>query len=301
VLLGGIILGLVGWINQDYLKEQINWFWTMRPYRVANIDPHVLKPEAERVLKPGATFRECASNCPEMVVLPAGGFMMGSPGTEAGREGPQHKVTIGHPFAVAKFDVTFADWDACVAVGGCPSPKEGRAIDAGWGPGRGQKPVTYVSWEDAKAYAAWLSTMTGKTYRLLTEAEWEYAARGGTTTAYFWGDEIGKGNANCDGCGSQWDKLQASPVGSFKPNAFGLYDMAGNVMQWVEDCWHEDYNGAPSDGSAWIRGECTFRVARGGNYYDGPQYLHSAYRHFLGPNIRLPSFGFRLGRTLLPP
>jgi TIR domain/Sulfatase-modifying factor enzyme 1 len=137
VLLGGIILGLVGWINQDYLKEQINWFWTMRPYRVANIDPHVLKPEAERVLKPGATFRECASNCPEMVVLPAGGFMMGSPGTEAGREGPQHKVTIGHPFAVAKFDVTFADWDACVAVGGCPRPERRPGHRCGLGPGPG--------------------------------------------------------------------------------------------------------------------------------------------------------------------
>ena len=123
VLLVGIIAGLVGWINQAYVKEQMNWYMTMRPYRVANVDPYVLKPEAERALKPLASFRECAKDCPEMIVIPAGSFMMGSPATEKGRytnEGPQHKVTIAKPFAVSKFDVTFADWDACVSVGGCP-------------------------------------------------------------------------------------------------------------------------------------------------------------------------------------
>jgi formylglycine-generating enzyme required for sulfatase activity len=148
----------------------------MRPYRVANVDPYVLKPEAERALNPGDTFRECAKDCPEMIVVPSDEFMMGSPTTEKGRDnneddgqGQQHKVTIAKPFAVSKFDVTFVEWDACVSVGGCP--KEGRAHDNGWG--RSKQPVIYVSWDDAKAYAAWLSTMTGKTYRLLTEAEWE--------------------------------------------------------------------------------------------------------------------------------
>jgi formylglycine-generating enzyme required for sulfatase activity len=128
---------------------------------------------------------------------------------------------------VSKFDVTFADWDTCVSVGGCP--QEGRAGDAGWG--RGTRPVIYVSWGDAQTYVAWLSRMTGKAYRLLNEAEWEYAARAGSTTAYFWGEEFGKDHANCNGCGSQWDNRQTSPVESFKPNEFGLHDMAGNVWQ----------------------------------------------------------------------
>ena len=296
VLLVGIIAGLVGWINQAYVKEQMNWYMTMRPYRVANVDPYVLKPEAERALKPWQCFRECAKDCPEMVVVPAGEFMMGSPATEKGRydnEGPQHTVTIAKPFAVSKFDVTFADWDACVSVGGCP-----QVGDSGFG--RGTRPVINVSWDDAQQYVAWFSKMTGQPYRLLTEAEWEYAARAGSTTAYFWGDEIGKGNANCNGCGSQWDNRQTSPVGSFKPNAFGLYDMAGNVWQWVQDCYHDNYDGAPTDGSAWTIGDCN-------------QPCRS--RRFLGqrstgPPLRQPhrgttddrdnDIGFRLGRTLTP-
>src|SRR5262249_12149416 len=159
----------------------------------ANVDDYVLTPAKESALKPGDAFQECSKDCPEMVVVPAGKFMMGSPINEKGRsipdnEGPQHSVTIARPFAVSKFDVTFADWDACVDVGGCP--QEGRAGDAGWG--RGKQPVINVSWDDAQAYVAWFSRMTGKTYRLLTEAEWEYAARARTKTAYYWGDEIGK-------------------------------------------------------------------------------------------------------------
>src|SRR5262249_13040831 len=155
--------------------------------------------DAERALKPGDSFRECAKDCPEMVVVPAGAFMMGSPSDEKGRggsEGPQHKVTIARPFAVSKFELTFADWDASVSVGGCPEEVKGR--DGGWG--GGSRPVSYVSWYGAKAYVTWLSRMTGRESRLLSEAEWEYAARTGTTTAYSWGDEIGKNNANCMGC-----------------------------------------------------------------------------------------------------
>jgi formylglycine-generating enzyme required for sulfatase activity len=298
VLLVGIILGLVGVVEEAYVKEEWNWVWTMRPYRVANFNPHVLTPEAERALKPGAAFRECAQDCPEMIVMPAGEFLMGSPATENGRvddEGPQHKVTIARPFVVSKFDVTFADWDACVSVGGCP--QEGRAADAGWG--RGTRPVIYVSWDDAQGYAAWLSRMTGKTYRLLTEAEWEYAARAGTTTAYYWGDEVGKENANCNGCGSQWDNRQTSPVGSFKPNAFGLYDMAGNVFQWVQDCYHPNYDGAPPNGSAWTSGDCSSpRVFRGGSWRYDPQGLRSAGRTWYASDLRGITGGFRVGRTL---
>ena len=221
---------------------------------------------------------------------------MGSPATEKGRytnEGPQHKVTIARPFAVSKFDVTFADWDACVSVGGCP-----QVSDSGYG--RGTKPVINVSWDDAQQYVAWFSKMTGQPYRLLTEAEWEYAARAGTTTAYYWGDEIGKGNANCNGCGSQWDNRQTSPVGSFKPNAFGLYDMAGNVWQWVQDCYHDNYNGAPTDGSAWTSGDCSRRVVRGGSWDDDPQDLRAASRDRGSSGGRDDVLGFRVGRTLTP-
>jgi formylglycine-generating enzyme required for sulfatase activity len=225
-----------------------------------------------------------------------GDFLMGSSASEKGRfdyEGPQHKVTIAKAFAVSEFDVTFADWDACVAVGGCPQ------VSAS-GMGRGMKPVINVTWDDAQQYVAWLSRMTGKPYRLLSEAEWEYAARAGKTTAYAWGDEIGTGNANCIGCGSQWDNRETSPVGSFKPNAFGLYDMAGNVWQWVQDCHHNDYNGAPDDSSAWTGEDCSRRVARGGSWGLNPLELRSAVRDWGATDSRSNGIGFRLARTLNP-
>jgi formylglycine-generating enzyme required for sulfatase activity len=141
--------------------------------------------------------------------------------------------------------------------------------------------------------------MTGRPYRLLSEAEWEYAARSGATTAYPWGDQIGKGNANCRGCGSEWEG-RTSPVGSFKPNAFGLYDMAGNVWQWVQDCYHEDYKEAPADGSAWIRENCSRRVVRGGSWYNDPQVLRAADRDRVTTDFRGNDLGFRVGRTLTP-
>jgi formylglycine-generating enzyme required for sulfatase activity len=252
-------------------------------------------PERERALKPKDIFKECAT-CPEMVVVPGGSFIMGSPTTEKGRypnEGPQHKVTIARPFAVSKYDVTFADWDACVSVGACP-----KAADSGYG--RDTKPVINVGRDDAQIYVAWLSRMTGQPYRLLTEAEWEYTARAGTATAYFWGDEIGKGNANCNGCGSEWDDKQTSPVGSFKPNAFGLYDMAGNVFQWVQDCYLDNYKEAPTDGSAWTSGDCSRRVVRGGSWDGFPQGLRAAYRFRYSTGDRNDGLGFRVGRTLTP-
>jgi formylglycine-generating enzyme required for sulfatase activity len=296
-LLIGIIAGLIGWINQSTIKEEKNWFFVMRPYMVSQVRPYGLSPDAERALTPGDTFRECAKDCPEMIVLPEREFTMGSPVSEKGRsdnEGPEHRVTLARPFAVSKYDVTFADWDACVKVGGCP--QEGQASDGGWG--RGRQPVIYVSWDDAKAYVAWLSRMTGKEYRLLSEAEWEYAARAGTKTTYYWGEEIGNDNANCVGCGSHWDGNQPAPVGSFPPNAFGLYEMLGNVWQWVEDCYHENYEGAPTGGSAWTAGDCNHRVVRGGSYVLNLRGIRSAFRSWHPTDIRISYLGFRVARTL---
>jgi formylglycine-generating enzyme required for sulfatase activity len=297
VLLVGIIAGLVGWINQSYLKEQMNWLFVMRPYMVSQVRPYVLSPDREQALKPGDSFQECAKDCPEMVVVPAGEFTMGSPSDEKGRndnEGPQHRVTIARPFAVSKYDVTFADWDACVSVGGCP--QEGGASDAGWG--RDRRPVIFVSWHDAKAYVAWLSKMTSKPYRLLTEAEYEYAARAGTTTAYYGGGETGKNNANCSGCGSQWDRRQTAPVASFAANAFGLHDMQGNIGQWVEDCYHPNYDGAPADGGAWLALPCQHRVWRGGGWNVNPQFLRAGRRAWNASVNQGNALGFRVARTL---
>jgi formylglycine-generating enzyme required for sulfatase activity len=222
----------------------------------------------------------------------------GSPESEKGRypdESLPHPLTIANPFAVGRFAVKFEEWDACVADGGCNGYKP-----ADQGRGRGQRPVINVGWDDTKTYLAWLSRITGKTYRLLTEAEWEYAARAGTTTAYYWGDEIGRGNANCNGCGSAWDNRETSPVGSFAANEFGLYDMAGNVWQWVEDCHHDNYNRAPTDGSAWTSKCARDRVLRGGSWHYTPRGLRSANRYRYSSVERLDDLGFRVARTLTP-
>jgi formylglycine-generating enzyme required for sulfatase activity len=221
---------------------------------------------------------------------------MGSPegqGTEDER--PQHDVIIAKPFAASKFEVTFDEWDACVAYGDC-NPE---VSDSGWG--RGRQPVINVSWNDAQRYVAWLSRMTGKPYRLLSEAEWEYAARAGAPTIYSWGDEIGKGNANCKGCGSRWDGYKPAPVGSFAANAFGLLDMHGNVFEWIEDCFHENYSTAPKNGSAWTVGaDCNARIIRGGSWWTDLSALRSAYRYRNTSATGWDSLGFRAGRTLAP-
>jgi formylglycine-generating enzyme required for sulfatase activity len=294
LLLVGMIVGLVGWINQRYINEQINWYVTLRPYAAASFWPHVLTPQAESALQTLQSFRECAQDCPEMIAVPAGEYTMGSPAAEPGRnpnEGPQHKIVVSKRFAVSKNLVTFADWDACERVGSCP-----RAADVGWE--RGRQPVIHVSWNDAQQYIGWLAKMTGRPYRLLTEAEWEYAARAGTTTAYYWGDAVGTNNANCNGCGSQWDNQHPSPVGTFNPNAFGLYDMAGNVFEWVQDCYNDNYNRAPTDASAWTSGDCIDRVVRGGSWNTNPNYARSAFRNRNSAEIRFNYLGFRVARSL---
>jgi formylglycine-generating enzyme required for sulfatase activity len=229
---------------------------------------------------------------PEMVVIPAGSFTMGCPPGEKGfnHERPPHPVMFARPFAVGKFAVTFDEWDACIADGGCGGY---RPSDQGWG--RGRWPVINVNWDDANAYVAWVSKKTGKPYRLLADAEYEYAE-----TAYPWGNEIGKNNANCNDCGSPWDGKQTAPVGSFAPNQFGLYDMAGNVWDWVEDCYYDTYHGAPSDGSAWITGDCSKRVIRGGGWRSHPGILRSASRIRYPTDYRSNNIGFRVARALTP-
>jgi formylglycine-generating enzyme required for sulfatase activity len=251
---------------------------------------------AQEALAPGSDFKECASGCPVMIVIPAGKFTMGSPENALDRnasEGPPHEVTIAKPFAVSKFEITFEEWDACVAAAVCPR------IPDHWG--RAKMPVINVSWVDAKQYVTWLSQLTGKQYRLLTEAQWEYAARAGSTTNYPWGDDPGTGNANCDGCGSQWDLQQTAPVGSFKPNGFGLYDMHGNVWEWVEDNWHDTYDGAPTDGSAWPQGgDLSYRVIRGGSWRNETELVRTAVRFKRNASVRFDTLGFRVARTMQP-
>ncbi len=246
-----------------------------------------------------------AAKTPETVVIPAGQFLMGSTTADRGRvasEGPQHQVTIKQ-FAMGKYDVTFDEWDACVAAGGCNAY---RPDDRGWG--RGNRPVIYVSWSDAQNYVKWLSGLTGQSWRLPTEAEWEYATRAGTTSAFYWGDSANHDHANygadecCQGVRlgkDQW--INTSPVGSFPPNQFGLYDTVGNVYQWLQDCAHDNYNGAPVDGSAWLNGndsECGYRSLRGGSWYYFPENVRSAMRFTLPAELRFNFIGFRVVRDL---
>src|SRR5215208_4891528 len=255
-----------------------------------------VEQEKTQAAKPGSEFKECANGCPVMIVLPAGKFIMGSPENEPDRhasEGPAHQVTVAKPFAVSKFEVTFDDWDACVAAAACS-----RAPDS-WG--RGDMPVINVSWNDAKQYVAWLSQVTGEEYRLLTESEWEYAARAGANTPYSWGEDPATGDANCDGCGSYWDRKQTASVGSFKPNAFGLFDMHGNVWEWVEDSWHDNYDGTPSDGSAWLQGsDPSYRVVRGGSWRNEREFVRAAVRFKRNANVRFDTLGFRVARAIEP-
>jgi formylglycine-generating enzyme required for sulfatase activity len=296
-----VIAALIGWIG-PLLGAQWRWYTMARPFAASNFSPYVLRPAAEPNIKPKQIFRECVAEpgsdfCPEMVVVPAGSFTMGSPDTETGRdtdEGPPHPVTIAEPFAVSKYEVTFDEWDTCVTYGSCD-----KGSDANWG--RGPRPIIYVTWGDAQRYVAWLGQMTGEPYRLLTEAEYEYAARAHTQTPFSWGEDIklnGRAMADCNGCGSKWDNIQTAPVGAFLANGFGLYDMAGNVWEWVQDCYHSSYRGAPADGSAWTSGDCNLRVVRGGSWSAVPRNIRAAVRYNVSSDLRDRHFGFRVARTL---
>lgn len=290
--------------------------------------------------KPGVTFRDCAE-CPEMIVIPKGTFLMGSPPTEVGRnenEGPQHKVSVRR-FAAGIYPVTRAEYAAFVREtrrpqdGGCTVWRTGMPADEkdalfkdsskDWSnPGFKQTdrdPAVCVSWDDAQAYVRWLNgKLCGSQkittcpkgagrYRLLTEAEWQYSARGGTTTPYYWGDRVTHDNANygmekCPPCGPKiqdrdlWD--YTSPVGSFAFNRFGLFDLVGNAYQWVEDCWNDNYVGAPSDGSAWATGKCNVRVSPGSDWMEDGSFLRVAHRDLGATDERNQFTGLRVAKTL---
>jgi formylglycine-generating enzyme required for sulfatase activity len=262
-----------------------------------------------------------APEAPRMTIVPAGEFIMGSAEGEPDRrqeEGPQHRVRIAHPFAVGTYQVTRDEYAAFVADTNHPDPESCYARDASgnagelkganWhNPGFAQSerdPAVCVSWEDARDYVTWLSQKTGKTYRLLSEAEFEYAARAGTQTVRYWGNGIGRGNANY---GDDSDKPFAqgldrweytSPGGSFPPNAFGLYDMQGNAWQRLDDCWNPTFDGAPADGSSWQTGDCTRRTGHGGGFDSQPSYLRSAFRGSVPGNSHHADGGFRVARDL---
>ena len=300
VLLGFIGFGLFVIVNRQYVMQEV--------FRLAYIRVHTISEQRSINARAGTAFRECTQSagesmgdirqseiysavCPDMVVVPNGQFSMGENNTALGSYSiPKHLVTISNSFAMSRFEVTAEQWEKCVIFGNC--------VQAG---GRGNEPVTSVSWLDAKQYVEWLSLMTGKEYRLPTETEWEYAARAGRPSLYSWGDSLrvdGLPMANCGSCGSNWDR-KAAPVGRFQPNAYGLYDMHGNVWEWVEDSWHDDYTGAPDKSEAWVTGgDASLRVIRGGSYVSDPEVLRTVGRNNSPIGVREFNVGFRVARTL---
>lgn len=234
------------------------------------------------------SFRDC-DDCPLMVTVPAGRYLMGSD-THRPEEKPRHEVVFEKPFAIGAREITVGEWDACLREGRCDFSPETA--------GGAELPVSNVSWDDAQQYIAWLTDKTGHEYRLPSEAEWEYAASGGTSTAFWWGDEVGTNNANCSDCGSDWDGKAPAPTGSFKPNPFGLYDVHGNLWEWTMDCMNRSYEGAPADGSAWLRGDCLGRMLRGGSWNLESDYMRTTRRHNYDRDVRYYLHGFRVVRSL---
>lgn len=237
----------------------------------------------------GGDRRDCPT-CPEMVPISGGAFRMGDETSVANpEERPVHRVDVP-PFAMSQHEVTFAEWDACVAARACSD----EIFDQEWG--RGDRPVVNVGWDEAQVYVRWLSQTTHKNYRLPSEAQWEYAARAGAQTRYSWGDDMLPGKAVCySQCGEDADKT--SVVGNTQPNAFGLYDLHGNVWEWVQDCWNETYDSAPGDGSARTDGDCERRVVRGGGWLNYASELRSAVRMAQPTSIHFSSLGFRVVRV----
>jgi formylglycine-generating enzyme required for sulfatase activity len=252
-------------------------------------------PEAEEPLAPSresaatAEITDCP-DCPTLISLSPGSFTMGSDSSDPSAK-PAHLVTLHDPFAIGKYEVTVQEWNACVDAGACqrvgqyasPSPNA---------------PIRDVSWEDAQQYLNWLSTSSGKPYRLPSEAEWEYAARGGTSTRYWWGDEMAFGKANCKDCGPPWRIDAPADAGSFAANPYGLYDMNGSVWEWVGDCWHGSFEEAPTNGKAWEQPDCSVRVIRGGSWRESAPFMVSSTRFRDVASMRHSQNGFRVARDV---
>jgi formylglycine-generating enzyme required for sulfatase activity len=282
-----LLTALTGWIGTE-ANAQRGLSTSPSADRPASSSDPVVAQRDQPSLDPGEIFRDCEA-CPELVVVPPGDFTMGSNDTPY--EKPEHPIVIKRAFAIGRREVTFAEWDQCADAGVCKH----RPDDHGWG--RGERPAINVAWDDAKLFVAWLSQKTGQKYRLPSEAEWEYAARAGTKTPFWWGRDAGTGHAQCDNCGSPTTR-QAAVTGSYRPNGFGLYDTAGNAAEWVEDCWNENYRNAPRDGAAWSSGDCRLRVLRGGNFLSKATEIRSAARFRYDVDVRYYANGFRVMRDL---
>ena len=256
----------------------------------AFIAPLIVKKASGNSLDPGTIFKDCTV-CPEMIVIPRGGFKIGSiQGNQ--NELPTRNITIAKPYAIGRFEITFDEWDACHAEGGCSR----KPHDRGWG--RVHRPVINVLYADIQEYLFWISNKTKHIYRLPSEAEWEYAARATTTTEYWWGNRMIKGNANCRNCGTKWGGKMSAPVGSFKENPWGLYDMHGNLLEYVEDCWTNDHESIATDASPIVISGCLSRVIKGGAWYYLPRVSRSAYRARNDTRIFSYVVGFRALRVL---
>jgi formylglycine-generating enzyme required for sulfatase activity len=236
-----------------------------------------------------AEVKDCAA-CPAMIPLTTGTFTMGSNASDPS-EKPAHRVTIAAPFSIGKYEVTVQQWTACANAGGCQKATPGSNANP-------NAPIRDVSWDDAQQYVKWLSTTTGKSYRLPTEAEWEYAARGGTAARYWWGEQMAQGKANCKECGPPWSADGPANAGSFAANPYGLYDTSGSVWEWVADCWHSSYKDAPSDSRAWEQPNCRARVIRGGSWREGAYYMVVSTRFNYDASVRHSQNGFRVARSL---
>jgi len=248
--------------------------------------PPLPTPPAAR--KAGADIQDCPA-CPVLAAVPAGSFTMGSNSSDPS-EKPTRRLTMDKPFAIGRTEVTVQQWNACVEAGACP-----RVVDAQRAP---NLPVGDISWDDAQVYVKWLTKVSGKPYRLPTEAEWEYAARGGTASRYWWGEDMKRGAASCKECGEPWQEAAPAPAGSFTANGYGLHDMSGSLWEWVQDCWHSSYKNAPADARAWEEAFCRQRVIRGGSWRDGASYMPASTRFKYDASVRHSQNGFRVARDL---
>lgn len=258
--------------------------------KTAPVKPAAPAPRvAASTARHGGEIRDCQS-CPALVALPAGTFTMGNNASDPS-ERPAHQVTIDTPFAIGKFEITVQQWNACATANGCQKVAQAPNTSP-------SAPMRDVSWDDAQQYVKWLGLISGQPYRLPTEAEWEFAARGGTASPYWWGQQMASGKANCKECGQPWSSDRPANAGSFPPNPYGVHDTSGSVWEWVADCWHNNFKDAPPDGRAWDEPNCRVRVIRGGSWREGAAYMVTSTRFRYDTGVRQSQNGFRVARSL---